>query len=101
MSATFRRRYGVSVWSVGTSVSWGEACDLVDAALADTSTEICAAVAGWRYPASLPELALTASALGKNSVAVMPWHREPERATDEEIARVHAELIAEIRFTKS
>lgn len=77
---------------------WAEAVDLIDAASGDTTTELGAALAGWSYPASVPELMLVAAVVGKRAESVMPWATEPERPTDDEVAAVHAELLDEIRF---
>lgn len=74
-----------------------EALSLVEAALADTSTELHASVAGWWYRASMPELLLVTAAT-HGSAAAMPWRAESDAPTDAEIAAAHAELLGEIRF---
>jgi hypothetical protein len=80
-------------------VGWGEAVDLADAALADSGTELYAAVAGWRYPASMTDLVLMSAAVqGESGERVMPWYQPPEMPTEDEIAAAHAELLEEIQF---
>ena len=81
-------------------MSWGEAVDLADAALADSGTELFAASAGWRYPASSVDLLLIASATsGGDNERLMPWYQPPEMPTDAEVAMAHAELLEEIQFS--
>lgn len=82
------------------TVSWREACDLVEVAMNDSSTHLFAASAGWKYPASMPELVLMAVQVGKKGESVLPWNHAPERASAAEVAAVHAELMDEIRFVK-
>ncbi len=94
------RRYGLSAWEIGTKVSWAEACDLLDAALQDTGTEIFAATAGWQFPLSRAEMLLVIAAYGKQAMKVMPFtgHGE-EQPTEVEVAQAHAELLNEIQFS--
>ena len=97
--ATFRS-YGVSGWDIGIgrSISWAEACDLVDAALEDTSTRLFAAVAGWRFPMSMPDLLLITAAFGKDAHKVMPF--DPEGSiTQAELESAHDDLLNEIHFS--
>ena len=92
------RRYGVSLHNVRSPAAWGEACDLVEAALNDTGTELFAAVAGWRFPMSMPEMLMVTSAYGKDAHKVMPF--DPEGSvTDAEISDAHEELLNEIKFS--
>ncbi|QZY52924.1 hypothetical protein [Leucobacter tenebrionis] len=79
-------------------MSWGEACDLVEAALDDTGTELFAAVAGWRFPMSMPDLLLVTSAYGKEAHRVMPFDPEGQ-VTPEETQAAHDELLTEIQFS--
>lgn len=97
--ATFRS-YGVSGWDIGIrrSVGWAEACDLVDAAMADTGTELFAAVSGWRFPMSMPELLMVTSAYGKDAHKVMPFDPDGQ-VSDAEVSAVHDELLSEIKFS--
>lgn len=89
----------MSAWEIGRGVSWAEACDLVDQALVDTSTELFASVAGWRYPASMPLLLLVASSVGK--AEVMPWHNPQQSVDPVEVEAANSELLEEIIFSKS
>ena len=70
----------------------------MESALADTSTHLCAAVADWRFPASIPEIVSIAAQVGKGSERFMPWSHPPTPPSDEELAAVHAELMEEIIF---
>ena len=87
----------MSAWEIGRSLSWAEACDLVDQALDDTGTELFASVAKWRFPASMPTLLMLAATVGNN--AVMPWHGVPDRVDPADEAAAHTELLEEIRFS--
>lgn len=73
--AVTMRRLGVSVAAIGSTVSWAEAYDLVVGALEDTSTPLFAAVSGWAFPASMPELVAMAGAASSPGAveALMPW----------------------------
>mgnify|MGYP000864785476 FL=1 len=57
LAATMRELYGVP-WHAagGPDLPWAEALSLVRAAVADTSTRLGAAHAGWAWPASQPQL---------------------------------------------
>src|SRR5690606_28011264 len=92
--ATFRR-YGVSAWGIGTTVSWAEACDLLEAAMNDTSTELFSAVTGWKFPLSQYEILMLAGTFGKDAYKVMPFDPEGQ-VSDAEVAQAHEELLAEI-----
>lgn len=97
-AVTFRR-YGASSWDIGVgrSVSWEEACFLLEAALADTGTELFAAVQGWRFPMSMPDMLLVTAAFGKDAYKVMPF--DPEgHVSDVEVEQAHEELLSEIKF---
>ena len=90
------RRFGVSAYAIGDSLSWPEAYDLVVASLADSSTPLFAVVQGWAFPASIPELLQLAAAAG-GSEKVMPWNLAAEKAekvSDEEIREGVAEIQA-------
>ena len=97
--ATFRR-YGVSIDKIGIGqpFSWAEACDLVEAAMSDSSTELFAAVAGWDFPMSHVEMLLVIAAYGKESYKVMPFDTRSQ-VSDEEVAAAHEELLEEIKFS--
>ena len=77
---------------------WGEARLLLEAVVSVTSTVLGAKLAGWAYPASMPELLQLASGLSeKASKRVMPWAMDvPGRssASAEERAAAEAELEA-------
>lgn len=92
------RRYGVSVHAISTPQGWGEACDLVEAAMEDTGSELFAAVAGWRFPLSMGDILMVTSAYGKDAYKVMPF--DPAGSvTDVEVADAHDELLSEIQFS--
>lgn len=97
MVATFRSAYGCSAWEIGVSVSWAEACDLVDAALGDTGTALFAAAAGWEWPIAMPEMLTVAAAYGKEYAKVMPFS-SGDKVSAAETEQAHAELLGEIRF---
>lgn len=72
----------------------------MDAALDDSSTELHAAVNGWAYPASMVDIILMGTQLGKDGADVMPWAiQRPATISAEEEAAAHAELLDEIRFS--
>lgn len=95
--ATFRR-YGVSAWDIGRGVSWAEACDLLEAAMNDTRTELFAAIAEWRYPMSMVEMYQLVAEYGKNAYKVMPFDPE-EQVSQAEIDAAHEELLSSIKFS--
>ncbi len=99
MVATFRSAYGCSAWGIGLSVSWAEACDLVDAALGDTGTALFAAAAGWEWPTTMPEMLTVAAAYGRDYARVMPFS-SGDKVSAAEIEQAHDELLSEIRFGK-
>ncbi|WP_242864503.1 hypothetical protein [Microbacterium testaceum] len=90
---------------LGDAVNWGEACVLVKRAALDPSTALGAELAGWAYPASMPELlTLLAQIPSRNTAkAVMPWSMkvpdEQTPATPDEIASADAALESEFVFT--
>jgi hypothetical protein len=98
------------VSAIGTgALSWGEARDLVISAAADPSTALGAELAGWSYPASVPQIAqviVSAAQLGrKGSKAagkLMPWAlgaKRRETPTPKEIAKAQKEIDEEVIFT--
>lgn len=97
-TATFREKFHVSPHEIGKSMPWSEACDLLEIALDDTSTPIAAALAGWRYPASIPDLVAMASRLGEKGKSVLPWEHPPTPPSEVEIRQAHDELLTEIKF---
>lgn len=99
------RGYGVGLSDLGDGVTWGEAKTLLEQAAADGGTAFGAELAGWAYPASIPQLLSLVAQVGdwKAAKKVMPWAMEsiPKRttqATADEIAAADAELEAEIVF---
>lgn len=90
---------------LGDAVSWGEACVLVKRAALDPSTALGAELAGWAYPASMPELLTLIAQIPSRSAAkaVMPWSMKlPEQqapATPDEIAAADSALEADFVFT--
>lgn len=89
---------------LGGAVTWGEAKDLIYAAAEDPSTAFGAELAGWAYPASIPDLLSIAAQIGdwKAARKVMPWAMARPghtTATEEEIAAAEAALEAGIIFS--
>lgn len=90
---------------LGDAVSWGEACVLIKRAAADPSTALGAELAGWAYPASMPELlTMIAQIPSKNAAkAVMPWSmkvpQEQAPATPDEVAAANSALEADFVFS--
>ncbi|MBN9210716.1 MAG: hypothetical protein J0I95_04270 [Microbacterium sp.] len=90
---------------MGDAVSWGEACVLVKRAAADPSTALGAELAGWAYPASMPELLTMVAQIPKRdaAMAVMPWSmklpKEQSAATPDEIAAAESALEADFVFS--
>lgn len=74
-------------------------------AAADPSTALGAELAGWAYPASMPELLTLIAQIPSKSAskAVMPWSmkvpKEQAPATAAEIAAADSELEADFVFT--
>lgn len=82
---------------------WGEALLLFEAWMNDPSTPLGAEVAGWAYPASMPQILLLSATIRDEKAAreVMPWVMrlsDDTGPTDEELARAQAELEAGIVF---
>lgn len=46
----WRTRFGLSADVIGEEMDWREACSLTRALIADGTSRVGAAVAGWRYP---------------------------------------------------
>lgn len=91
----------MSAWDIGLgrSVGWAEACDLVDAALEETSTPLFVAVAGWKWPATMQDLMITTGLFGKGAEAALPLPASGRgQVSAEEERQAHAELLEEIRF---
>ena len=91
----------MSAWDIGIgrSLSWGEACDLLDAALDDSTTPLFAAVAGWDWPASMPEILSIVGTFGKEAHKVLPFNEDAPTVSDAEVAAAHESLQQHIRFT--
>lgn len=89
---------------LGDGFLWGEAKTLIEAYAADPSTHFGAALAGWSYPATTPELITLIATIGDKKVApkLMPWALKlasDNQATPDEIAEANAELEAGIVFS--
>lgn len=95
--------------SIGTeALPWGEARDLVLSAAGDPSTALGAEMAGWAYPATMPELIqtlVTAAPLGRDGMgairALMPWEMGRALAavpTAADVAKALSEIDQEVRF---
>lgn len=107
---TLRARYGVSWAQVGQpSLPWHEAALLIEDALADPSTSLGAAVAGWFYPARVTDLALILALGGEAAQDAMPFAMDPSAKQsapsddddnlDAAIAAAEADMAALIRFS--
>jgi len=79
---------GLSLLDVGVSCSWGEALLLYASLIEDPTSHLAAAEAGWSYPASVAELAVTLLSQGVLSYLLekgksvsfpLPWERRPEQ----------------------
>ena len=106
IARTLRETYGIGLSDLGDGVTWGEAKTLLEEAAGDGGTVFGAELAGWAYPASIPQLLMLVAQVGdwKASKKVMPWAMErPGQknppASAAEIAAADAELEAEIVFT--
>lgn len=91
---------------LGGAVSWGETKTLLEEAASDPSTVLGAALAGWAYPATTPELIGLIAQIGnpRASKRLMPWALENPRrkktvATAEEVAEATAALEDGIVFS--
>lgn len=98
------RSFGVGISDLGDGLSWGEAHLLIEEAAGDPSTHLGAELAGWAYPASLPDLLSLAAQIGNEKAArkVMPWVMQTGRdvqATPAEVAIATAQLEDGIVFT--
>lgn len=87
--------YGVSPYQAPAY----ELLALTEAALDDTSTPLFAAVAGWRFPASVPQIVTMGALVGERGEQMMPWHQPPPKVSDEETHAAHMQLLDEIHFT--
>ena len=98
------RGLGIGLSDLGGRVSWGEAKLLIEQSAGDPSTVLGAKLAGWSYPASVPEILTLIAQIGdpKASRKVMPWALRlgaGTSATDEEVAEANAALEDGIVFT--
>ena len=101
------RGYGTGLSDLGDRLSWGEAKTLLEEAAGDGGTALGAELAGWAYPASMPQLIALSAQIGdpKTARRVMPWamdnprRKKQNQATPDEIAAAQAELEAEFVFT--
>lgn len=91
---------------LGDGVSWGETKILIEEAAADPGTALGANLAGWAYPATMPDLLSLMAQIGNQKVArkVMPWALKNPRdkgphATPDEVATAVAELEDGIVFS--
>lgn len=96
-----RACYGISSRQIGKTVTYGEAWQLVQAALEDTNTPLCASVAGWAYPATLIQLLQLAATIGDQSDKLMPWrmkhpHTDHPTFNDTEIEQALREIDDEL-----
>lgn len=90
---------------LGDGLTWGEAKLLIEAAAGDPRTAFGAELAGWAYPASMPELLSLIAQIGDKNASnkVMPWvlakAGSRPTVTDEEMSLAQAELEDGIVFT--
>ena len=94
------RELGAGISDLGGAILWGEAKLLIESAAQDTSTALGAKLAGWAYPASMPDLLTLVASIGNERAAkkIMPWtlgrKTDTDKATADEIAAANAELEA-------
>jgi hypothetical protein len=102
VTRTMRENFGVGLTDLGDGLTWGEAHTLLVEAAADPSTALGAKLAGWAYPASIPQLLVLIAHTGKASKKVMPWAlkvpRAEDQATPDEVAAAQADLEDGIVF---
>lgn len=105
IARTLRETFSVGLSDLGDALSWGEAIVLIEEASADPSTALGAELAGWAYPATMPQLLTMIGAIGSERASrkVMPWALSSPRsnqpkATTEEVAIAQAELEDGIVF---
>lgn len=70
---TTMRSFGVSLHDLGGTLSWAELLALTTMAANDTTTYLGAAIQGYAYRASVPDLVTVAANTGKRSEEVLPW----------------------------
>lgn len=101
VTRTLREMGGVGLTDLGDGLSWGEARDLIEAAIADPSTVLGAEMAGWAYPASMKDIFMLTAAIRDPKVArqLMPWVIKTSDATADEIAEAEAALEDGIVFS--
>lgn len=58
LAADFRREFGISIYQIGTVVSFAEAVDLVQALQRDPGTYLFQELAEWEYPYSRTNILL-------------------------------------------
>lgn len=94
-----REQFGVSLFDVGASVSWGEAVSLARTAAEDLSTRLGAVLAGWAFPADTKWIVEMSAKHGKQAEKIMPWtlgkrqrEREALKPTAEEVAEAEQAL---------
>lgn len=105
-AAVALRTYGLSIMDIGSDrLTWGEAYLLLKAAATDTSTRLGAELAGFAYPASMPQLYMLLATISDRDAAmsIMPWsvrEREEQKkahaVTQSEMDVAAAALDAEI-----
>lgn len=104
IARTLRETAGVGLTDLGDGLSWGEAKLLIEEYASDPSTHFGAALAGWSYPASTPDLISLIAQIRDEKAArgLMPWvlaTSTERQATPDEVAEAQAELDAEIVFS--
>lgn len=104
VARTLRETAGVGLSDLGDGLTWGEAKILLEEYASDPSTHLGAALAGWAYPASTPDLiALIAQIRDeKASKKLMPWVLKlspKQSAPAAEVALAEAELESGIVFS--
>jgi hypothetical protein len=94
-----RASYGIGIGQIGDDVTYGEAWQLVQHALDDTSTPLCAELAEWSYPATLVQLLQLAATAGDGKTAerLMPWRMNARHSRNpSEIEQARREIDDEM-----
>ena len=82
------------MWDAGGATTWGELVALTRAALNDPSTRLGAEAAGWKYPATEPEIFGLIADYGKRVRKILPFDLDAavSDASRAEVDAANAEL---------
>lgn len=109
LAADFRREFGVSIYEIGTAVSYAEAVDLVQALQRDPGTYLFQELAQWSYPysrtnillADLFDLIATVNWGGDGEAPTHPRPYKPQNSRANRLGdigdRTEAEIKAKLR----